>query len=64
MSPLSSREQEKLIKYYIPWALYTGYRAKFLMNVYVEKHLDEPIDSLRHQLNIVPPPHFPKSKKK
>ena len=58
------REQQKLVKYYIPWAVYAGYRANFLMNFYLEKHLDEPIDTIRHRLNIVLPPVIRKSGKK
>ncbi|CAB4002728.1 ubiquinone biosynthesis COQ4 homolog, mitochondrial-like isoform X1, partial [Paramuricea clavata] len=61
---LERSQQEKLARIYIPWAVYTGYRANFFMNLYVEKHLDEPIDSLRYRLNVVPPPFVSKTNKK
>lgn len=53
-------QQEKLTKLYIPWAVYTGYRANFFMNLYVEKHFNEPLELLRNRLNVIPPPFVQK----
>ncbi|XP_046845378.1 ubiquinone biosynthesis protein COQ4 homolog, mitochondrial-like [Xenia sp. Carnegie-2017] len=61
---LKRSQQERLVNTYIPWALYAGYRARFLMNLYVEKYFEEPIDLLRKRLNIVSPPIATKRTKK
>ncbi|XP_028394793.1 ubiquinone biosynthesis protein COQ4 homolog, mitochondrial-like [Dendronephthya gigantea] len=57
---LKRSQQERLARIYIPWAVYTGYRASFFMNLYVEKHFNEPLDSLRNKLNVIPPPIIPR----
>ncbi|KAL9989547.1 hypothetical protein ACROYT_G004109 [Oculina patagonica] len=57
---LTSRERAHLRRYYIPWAVYCGYQSKFFMNVYFEKHFEEPIHDLRQRLNFVPAPKIQK----
>lgn len=41
----------------LPWAVQNGVQAKFLMNVYFEKHWEMSISELRGKLNITPPPN-------
>ncbi|KAM7441046.1 Ubiquinone biosynthesis protein [Porites harrisoni] len=53
---LTPRERANLRKYYIPWAVYCGYQSKFFMNVYFEKHFEEPLEDLCQRLNFVPAP--------
>lgn len=57
---LTGRQRAELRKYYIPWAVYCGYQSKFFLNVYFEKHFEEPIDELRQRMNFVPAPKIPK----
>ena len=40
----------------IPWALYAGYRSKFFLNVYFEKHFEKDIDEFRKELNLIKSP--------
>lgn len=42
----------------LPWALRTGHSANFYMNVYFEKEFEKPIEQLRRELNITPPPQM------
>ncbi|XP_068727744.1 ubiquinone biosynthesis protein COQ4 homolog, mitochondrial-like [Montipora capricornis] len=53
---LTARERAYLRRYYIPWAVYCGYQSKFFMNVYFEKHFQEPIDDVRQKMNFTPAP--------
>ncbi|KAJ7378116.1 Ubiquinone biosynthesis protein [Desmophyllum pertusum] len=57
---LTSRERTNLRKFYIPWAVYCGYQSKFFMNVYFEKHFEEPIRDLQERMNFVPAPKIQK----
>ena len=36
--------------------MYCGFQSKFFMNVYFEKHFNEPIDDLRQRMNFIPAP--------
>ena len=41
---------------YLPWAVGSGFQGHLLMNVYFEKHLEEPLHELRSKLNLTSPP--------
>ncbi len=49
---LSNSESKNLWAVDVPWAIRSGQRADFLMNVRVEDYLNEPLDSVRKSLNI------------
>jgi len=51
-SRLSSSESTSFWSVDVPWAIRSGQRAEFLMNVNVENLLNEPLDQLRKSLNI------------
>ncbi|EDO34664.1 predicted protein [Nematostella vectensis] len=51
---VTPKHREQLRSYYIPWALSNGMKAKFIMNVFYERHFEEPIDSLRKKMNLTP----------
>lgn len=51
---LKTVDRQNLLKYYLPWAVETGRNSQFLMNVYFEKRLDQPIEELHEELNIKP----------
>ncbi|XP_044766866.1 ubiquinone biosynthesis protein COQ4 homolog, mitochondrial [Coccinella septempunctata] len=51
---LKAQDRRDLLKYHLPWALDTGRNCGFLMNVYFEERLDQPIDELHAELNIKP----------
>lgn len=53
----TDRKQIELLTVYGPWALNNGFKAKFLMNVYFEKHLEESLDELQQKLNITALPN-------
>jgi ubiquinone biosynthesis protein COQ4 len=54
---LSLCDQWRLGHEYIPWAFECNRRCQFLMNVYYEKHFDEPLEDLRKKLGFIRPPH-------
>ncbi|XP_014669577.1 PREDICTED: ubiquinone biosynthesis protein COQ4 homolog, mitochondrial-like [Priapulus caudatus] len=43
---------------FLPWALNTGRNANFYMNVYFEKEFEKPMDVLRNEMGIPPPPQM------
>ena len=53
----------ELLSVYVPWAVTCGLRAQFLMNVFFEKHFEEPIALLREKLGITSPPKGTLTKK-
>lgn len=59
---LKPADKQKLLRYHLPWALDTARNSEFLMNVYFEKRLDQPIEELHKELNIKPL-ILPKTKK-
>lgn len=50
-------EEQKEIRKYIPWAIYTGGISKPFINVYFEKELKSDLETLRKKLNIINPPY-------
>lgn len=50
------RDQLEMLLVYTPWTLKSGLQSQFLLNVYFERHLEEPVDQLYKKLNIIPPP--------
>ncbi|KAG8232133.1 hypothetical protein J437_LFUL012142 [Ladona fulva] len=46
--------RQKYVKYYLPWAVKTGFEAKFLMNVFYEKRWEQSVSELLEELNIKP----------
>lgn len=38
------------------WSVQNGWRSDFLMNLYIEKYWETPLDELRGRLSITPPP--------
>lgn len=53
---LSSSEREVLRNEVIPWALYSGYRAKLFLNIYFEKHFEQDINEFRREINLIQSP--------
>ncbi|XP_046387974.1 ubiquinone biosynthesis protein COQ4 homolog, mitochondrial-like [Ischnura elegans] len=51
---LSAKQRKKYVKYHLPWAVRTGYEAKFLMTVYFEKRWEQPVEEILNELNIKP----------
>jgi len=41
---------------FLPWAIETGMKSKFLMNIYFEEHWEDDLEELRKNLNIEPAP--------
>ena len=52
----SFSEKIELGAVYLPWAICNGLWGRLLMNVYFEKHLEEPLHELRARLNLTSPP--------
>ena len=48
--------QKRLFDIYLPWAVYNGFKAKCLLNVYWEKMLERDANELRKELGISLPP--------
>ena len=53
---LDAERRDVLLTQIAPWALQSGAKASFLLNVYYEKELDKPLDVLQKELNITPLP--------
>jgi len=50
--------RQRYFSAFLPWSIEQGFKAKFLMNIYYEKHWEDDIDELRKQMNIEPAPKF------
>ncbi|XP_064458296.1 ubiquinone biosynthesis protein COQ4 homolog, mitochondrial-like [Ornithodoros turicata] len=53
---LKPKQRKAYTTRHLPWALQVGYSGKNLMCVYYEKHWEQPMRELQHQLNIKPLP--------
>lgn len=49
-------QRKRYVNTYLPWAIECGKNAKFLLNVYYEKHWETPVQDLRNELSILPAP--------
>ncbi|GAB6021954.1 hypothetical protein CHUAL_006115 [Chamberlinius hualienensis] len=49
---LSKKQRELYVSSYLPWAIKCGYESEIFMNIYYEKHWEEPIDQFRRRLNV------------
>lgn len=47
---------------HLQWAIRNGWNARPMMNVYYEKHWQEPVSEFRHFMNITDPPNTPRKK--
>ena len=56
LSILVGRQSAELLQVYMPWAVCSAVKAKFLLNVYFEQHFSESLDDLRGWLGITFPP--------
>ncbi|KAG9470417.1 hypothetical protein GDO78_017824 [Eleutherodactylus coqui] len=52
---LSARRQKKLVEL-VPWAVQSGRDARCVLNFYYEKRWEQPVESLREEIGIPPPP--------
>jgi ubiquinone biosynthesis protein COQ4 len=53
---LNSKERQLYETVYKPWAIHTGTKADFFMNVYFEELFDQDLETVRETLNIKPAP--------
>ncbi|XP_077986950.1 ubiquinone biosynthesis protein COQ4 homolog, mitochondrial-like [Glandiceps talaboti] len=53
---LPMNERIDLTRDYISWVVKTALTTKFYMNVYFEKHFEQPLDEFRQELGIGTPP--------
>ncbi|XP_070581869.1 ubiquinone biosynthesis protein COQ4 homolog, mitochondrial-like isoform X2 [Ptychodera flava] len=53
---LPMNERIDLTRDYIVWAVKTALTAKFYMNIYFEKHFEQPLDEFRQEIGIGTPP--------
>lgn len=61
---LGPKHTQHYLDHYLPWVLENATKSRLLLNVYFEKHFEEPIDELRASLNLTPPPPPPAKKAK
>lgn len=50
--------RQRYFSVFFPWSIEQGFKAKFLMNIYYEKHWEDDIDDLRKRMNVEPAPKF------
>lgn len=50
--------RKRYFSVFLPWSVEQGFKAKFLMNIYYEKHWEDDIGELRKKMNIEPAPKF------
>ncbi|TPX36682.1 hypothetical protein SmJEL517_g01387 [Synchytrium microbalum] len=53
---LSKAERDILFDVYVPWAVQTGARAKFLMNIMYEEEFERPLEDVRKDIGVWPAP--------
>ncbi|XP_063030843.1 ubiquinone biosynthesis protein COQ4 homolog, mitochondrial isoform X1 [Melospiza melodia melodia] len=53
---LSSRKLQVLATELVPWAIRSGLNSSCVLNVYYEQRWEQPVESLRAELGILPPP--------
>ncbi|KAK7590366.1 hypothetical protein V9T40_001979 [Parthenolecanium corni] len=51
---LAPKQRQNYVNFYLPWAVETGMKSKFLMNVYFEERWEQPMSELLEELNIKP----------
>jgi len=51
---LKPKQREQYVKYYLPWAIQTGLKSKFMLSIYFEKRWEQPMEELHKELNITP----------
>lgn len=51
-----SRKLQVLATELVPWAIRSGLNASCVLNVYYEQRWEQPVESLREELGIFPPP--------
>ncbi|KAL7754232.1 Ubiquinone biosynthesis protein [Sorochytrium milnesiophthora] len=59
LGPLKLAAPEQQRNYWtslVPWAVKAGRQSTFLLNVYYEEELDQPLDELRKRLGLTPAP--------
>uniref|UniRef100_A0A6A7G1F6 Ubiquinone biosynthesis protein COQ4 homolog, mitochondrial n=2 Tax=Hirondellea gigas TaxID=1518452 RepID=A0A6A7G1F6_9CRUS len=49
-----TKQRDKYVRHYLPWAIKIGSEAKPLMNIYYEKRWDQQVEDLRQEMNITP----------
>ncbi|NXF92515.1 COQ4 protein, partial [Eubucco bourcierii] len=53
---LSTRKLQVLATQLVPWAIQSGLNASCILNVYYEQRWEQPVESLREEIGILPPP--------
>ncbi|KAM6110322.1 ubiquinone biosynthesis protein COQ4 homolog, mitochondrial [Pterocles gutturalis] len=53
---LSTRKLRVLATELVPWAIRSGRNASCILNVYYEQRWEQPVESLREEIGIFPPP--------
>uniref|UniRef100_A0A663N9S1 Ubiquinone biosynthesis protein COQ4 homolog, mitochondrial n=1 Tax=Athene cunicularia TaxID=194338 RepID=A0A663N9S1_ATHCN len=53
---LSARKLQVLATELIPWAIRSGRNANCILNIYYEQRWEQPVESLREEIGIFPPP--------
>lgn len=53
---LDAKERHLYERIYKPWAIQTGTKATFFMNIYFEEILDQELDKVRETLQVTPAP--------
>ncbi|XP_050176009.1 ubiquinone biosynthesis protein COQ4 homolog, mitochondrial [Myiozetetes cayanensis] len=56
---LSARKLQVLATELVPWAIRSGLNASCVLNVYYEQRWEQPVESLREEIGIFPPPAVP-----
>lgn len=51
-----SRKLQVLATELVPWAIRSGRNASCILNVYYEQRWEQPVESLREEIGIFPPP--------
>ncbi|CAG9789027.1 unnamed protein product [Diatraea saccharalis] len=50
---LKPKHRHLYLRYYLPWAIKTGTRAKFMQGIYFEKRWDQDINEFHKEMNII-----------
>ncbi|XP_055343426.1 ubiquinone biosynthesis protein COQ4 homolog, mitochondrial-like [Paramacrobiotus metropolitanus] len=55
---LKTKHRQLYLTTYLPWAIDTGWKSQFLLNVYFEQRWHSPLSHLRQELHLPNPPPF------
>ena len=64
VTTMKAEERKRFWSTYLPWAVKNGTNSKEVINIYWEERLETPVEELRRELGIEPPPDLREIRRK